>query len=303
MALKNKIRHVVLVVVGGILVSVAACHAGPVDDGPRRESKGYGSDFPRMSVTDRELLPIEEYLISPEEWDLIERARATLIEDCMGRLGFDFVPVGRGAGSIANQTENRYEPTSVRVASARGYHPEVDSPGGNMPGGADDALTDEMLSVLVNESTSDSRGPNGNRVPAGGCAGEADRRLTHGGGISIDAELVVDINFRNYTRAINDARLKEVFAEWSKCMEVRGHSYGTPLEAANDPAWQTSSASTRELEVAVADVKCKEEQNVVGAWFAIESEYERKDIENNRQYLEGVRRSIDRSVRNAADIA
>lgn len=283
---------------------VAACAPGNTEaQTPSTEGPSV-TGIPRFTSTSDELLPIEGYLISADESDRIERARSALIGACMKRFGYDYTPETPDQKQRSNQTEHRYDPTSQKAASRYGYHPPVDA----QEGGEQELATPptrEMLPVLRNNnqgSSSKSGGTvhNGLEVPDGGCVGEADRKLTSGGGIIQDAELAIDINFRNYTRSMADARVKEAFSMWSACMKDGGYSYPTPVEAINDPEWRTKKPSSREIATATLDVACKKKHNVVGIWFTVESAYEKDDIKKNIEELRAIRKAIDKAVQNAA---
>lgn len=256
------------------------------------------------NTLDREL-PVEKYLITPEENARMDRGWARLVSVCMKRFGLDYEPVVRESQERTGQTAHRYNPTDPGVATARGYHGEAPGDESRTPPAA--SMSPDVRLVLGSGSGS-PKSPGaaqeprfqGLPIPPGGCAGEAQEAIRAGGGIFQDAQVAIDINFGNYKRSMADERVQEVFRKWSACMKASGFDYRTPPDAANNPAWNSPAPSSTEKETAVADVRCKQENNVVGVWFSVESSYEEQDIAGKLQELTRVRESIDITLRNAA---
>ncbi|MEU4033071.1 hypothetical protein [Streptomyces collinus] len=267
---------------------------------------------PKLDTTHAQQLPIEKYLISPQENARIESARSALMTSCMKRFGFTFKPMTPDYGQKRNQTSHRYDPTDPALAAARGYHgPQRGT--GNEARPSREPMSSDMEVVLghgLNAPTpSGGATPpadgeyHGRKIPKGGCMGEAEAKLTAGGGIIQDAPAAVDINFKDYVRSMADPKLKAAFARWSSCMKGKGFSYPTPEAAVKDPAWNSPKPSKRELATAAADVDCKHRNNVVGTWFAVEAAYETQDIRADMEKMTRIRHAIDTAVRNAAAVA
>ncbi|MER7708167.1 hypothetical protein ABTX81_35425 [Kitasatospora sp. NPDC097605] len=257
------------------------------------------------STLDREL-PVEKYLITPEENSRMDRGWARLVSTCMKRFGLDYEPAVRESRERTGQTAHRYDPTDPAVAAARGYHGDASRDGAATPPA--ESVSPDVRLVLGSGSGS-PEAPGGAResqfrgvpIPPGGCAGEAQEAIRAGGGIFQDAQVAIDVNFANYRRSLADERVKDVFGKWSACMKASGFDYETPTAAANNPEWNHSpNPSAIEKETAVADVRCKRENNVIGVWFAVESSYEEQDIAQKLQELAHVREAIDIALRNAA---
>ncbi|MEU1367966.1 hypothetical protein ABZ454_17735 [Streptomyces sp. NPDC005803] len=253
-------------------------------------------------------LPVEDYLMSPTENDRVERARSSLISACMKRFTLDFTPYTPDYTKMAGQVSNRYGPTDTKVAATHGYHPAREQIAeGEAPG--QKALSADMRRVLGSSIAPAGATPpespgsyRGIRIPAGGCAGEADRTLTSGGGIIQDAEAAIAINFSSFEKSAADPRVKKVFAAWSTCMREKNFSYATPLEAINDPRWKTDGPSAPEIATAVAEVECKQRYGVVDVWFSVESTYQRADITAEAKRMAQVRKGIDVAFENAAAV-
>ncbi|MGW5275156.1 hypothetical protein ACWEQP_21790 [Streptomyces sp. NPDC004044] len=253
-------------------------------------------------------LPVENYLMSPTENDRVERARSTLIGECMKRFGFDFTPHTPDYKKMSGQVSNRYGPTDTKIAAVHGYHAgQQQMEEGEAP--AQKPLSQDMKDVLGGSGdTSRKASPrtkdsyHGIRIPEGGCSGESDRRLTAGGGVIQDAEAAIAVNFESFERSAADRRVKKVFAEWSTCMKEKKFSYATPLEAINDQRWRTDGPSAPEIATAVAEVQCKQRYDVVSVWFSVESSYQRADIKAKAKRMAEVRKGIDVAFKNAAAV-
>ncbi|WP_149030618.1 hypothetical protein [Kitasatospora sp. MBT66] len=262
-------------------------------------------DVPVLASTSDRALPVEKYLINPEENARMDRGWARLVSTCMKRFGLDYEPAVRESDRRTGQTAHRYDPTDPAVAAVRGYHGDA-SGDGSTPTPTESLSPDVRL--VLGAGSGAPQAPGGSRtgvfrgtpIPPGGCAGEAQQAVTAGGGTFQDAQVAVDVNFGNYQRSTADERVKEVFRKWSSCMKASGFDYGTPAAAANDPAWHSPVPSATELATAAADVRCKRENNVVGVWFTVESAYEEREIEEKLPELTRVRESIDITLRNAA---
>ncbi|MFH9984063.1 hypothetical protein ACH4ND_33710 [Streptomyces sp. NPDC017179] len=296
-----------------ILAALSSMSAGCTSPAPSTLAQGDSATpgvgaTPTLDSTLDQRLPIEKYLISPQENDRIEGARSALMTSCMKRFGFDFKPVETDYRQKWNQTSHRYDPTDPALAAIHGYHGPQS--GGQSPVRPSRAPLSPDMEVVLGHGIGAPTPPGTTRPPAngkyhgipipkGGCMGEAEEKLTAGGGIIQDSPMAIDINFKNYVRSMADTKLKAVFAEWSACMKAKGYSYPTPEAAVKDPAWGTPTPSKRELATASADATCKRQNNVVGTWFAIESAYEMRDIQVNGKQMASIRHSIDIALRNA----
>ena len=140
-------------------------------------------------------------------------------------------------------------------------------------------------------------------VPKGGCLGEAAAKLTAQGGSVTDSPQAVDINFEDYQHSMTDDRLRAAFQQWSNCMRAKGYSYPTPNDATNDRRWkETATASAAEIATATADASCRQQTNIIGTWFTVESAYEDQAIQADLGRLNQVKLGIAAVVKNAATV-
>ncbi len=263
-----------------------------------------------LATADGQALPIAPYLISPDEDRRIEAARTALIGSCMKRFGFDYAPPA--LGEKPDLMTRRYYLTDAASAAVRGYHRD-DRPDGGEQAPPPQAVSPEMQTVLgrgraapaPDGSTAPAGGTyRGIAVPEGGCLGEADDALAAGGGTIQDDPAASEINGRSFEASMADGRVKAAFADWSRCMKEKGHSYGTPVDAVSDKRWLSSPTATEpEIAAATADVECKRRTNVVGIWFAVETAYQSRDVRANLPHLQQARKAVDTALANAAAAA
>ena len=84
----------------------------------------------------------------------------------------------------------------------------------------------------------------------------------------------------------SDSRFVAVEQEWSACMSQRGFDFVTPIDAIQAHyAATTDSEKALAKSVAVADVQCKLDTNLVGVAVAVQSAYEQQYIDTHRAAL------------------
>ncbi|MBO8148652.1 hypothetical protein HND25_19930 [Rhodococcus erythropolis] len=164
------------------------------------------------------------------------------------------------------------------------------------------------------------RGPSmqeGREIPAGGCVGEARRRLADGvpelptmegapvfvdgSGASVSA-IAEHLASGSYQRMVNDSRVMKSFAEWRTCMEGKGFHYASPQNANDDPRWSGDVASEEEIATATADVACKQQTDLVSTMATVETAYQQRELEANAEVLAKVKDAIDIKIKNAQSV-
>jgi hypothetical protein len=85
-------------------------------------------------------------------------------------------------------------------------------------------------------------------------------------------------------------------------MKQSGLDYADPMKAIDDPAFRTPTASQREIQVAVADVRCKKATNFVNVMASVETAYQQRAVKTNADALKVIKENIAIRERNAATI-
>lgn len=303
-----------------LLVCVPLLLAGcSDDDSSSAESKGNPkappavAETPKITNANDKSMPLDTYLLNPEQSETIDNAYAGILTDCMKRFGFDYTPpeaqaTASSGDAPTTRTDGRFGRQNAEDAEKWGYHAvggvEDDSPWGNKG----QKMTAAMQTAeRGSDDPKQKFGPggqviNGEKVPDHGCVGEGRKKLTGSvNGNTGDAKLANDLKFDTLTKAQQDKRTRAVFAKWSTCMKDKGFDYTDPLAALGDEEWAKTPQPTRhEIQVATADQECRAKHNVVGVWFAVDYAYQEQAVEQNAEALADVKKNIDTMLKAAA---
>ncbi|MGW1884074.1 hypothetical protein [Streptomyces sp. NPDC001970] len=94
-------------------------------------------------------------------------------------------------------------------------------------------------------------------------------------------------------------------------MKKAGCAYPDPRAAAGDPAWWSKGGAdsavrkrtrAREVATAAADVTCRQQVDHVAVWQSVETTYQNKIIDANRQELDAFRQRWQDALRKAAQV-
>ncbi len=251
------------------------------------------------------VLPLDAYQPSREQQTTTIQAHRILTRKCASRYGVQYAPGTFDIADVGSLNERRYGIVLESDASSSGYRPpqRLVGPSGKEEGSGWDPIGYEFEVVRGRDQrTQDSREGklvNGVPIVKDGCAGEAERTLQKGVGAD-DSTLTFPDTLAHtaYDSARSDSRLLEAFGRWSTCMASAGYQFGDPFEA-NDK--ETGAQVTDgEIAQALADVKCRRTENLVGLWLAVETAYQVRLIEQNAEALTNVRKAYDQRLANAA---
>ncbi|WP_431894693.1 hypothetical protein [Micromonospora haikouensis] len=224
-------------------------------------------------------LPLDRYFPDQLEASEIRRARDSVMVECLRRFGFSMALPEWSSPPVGGKNERRYLLASLSRAREFGYKwPEISqhrSPSGPV-------MAPQIQAVLSGAGSSVVAGE---RVPEGGCHGEADRRLKINEAPGSDLDFLRRLDARAYTAMKGDARILAAIVGWSACMKKAGFDYPDPGRANDDPAFNTIVASVDEIATAVADVSCKEQVGLVPLMAAIEVAFQNREIEGAKERL------------------
>ncbi|MCX4801893.1 hypothetical protein OG594_09575 [Streptomyces sp. NBC_01214] len=253
-----------------LLPLLSACSAGTAGPGetPGRTAARQLTDSKALK------LPLDEYLLTTVDAGALARGRDSLMQRCLSKLGAPYTPKALGSTDIETN-ERRYGLADAELAKQHGYHvPDMKKPAEDYPS--------SIMPLVRGEVTTHNGAP----VPEGGCIGEARREL-HEVELQDALNLPHKLNMESYKKSQKAPAVVKATEEWSNCMKESGHAYPDPLAAINDKEFSAETPGTREKEVALADVLCKQKVNLIGAWSDAESEYQRFLIESNSAALAG----------------
>ncbi|MEV0782976.1 hypothetical protein AB0I52_08310 [Streptomyces sp. NPDC050423] len=300
------------VAVGACLISLAGCGTSGDGEGAAGSSDEAAlalsaqptvNHVPKVGIQEMPAFPIEKYLPAVGEDARIAAASGEFIRVCMARFGYAY-KVPEISQSTLESKENganrvrRYGVSSATNAKINGYHlPGAGAPAA--PGAEAQPMSETENKVFIGDQDPVNGAKPGAKVdgkviPAGGCSGEAQRKL----GIKQRQRMAEKINNVSFARSQENPQVKKALKAWSECMARSGHSYRTPLEPLDDI--QGQSAKPTEISAASADVVCKDSVNLAGTWFAIESSIQEELISRNEEVLVADAKMFDSLVRRAS---
>jgi hypothetical protein len=229
-------------------------------------------------------LPVEAYLLSPDEQSRLDHAQALLVQRCMRRFGLPY-EVGSGGAPVGPRDlmDRRYGVTDEAEARADGYHLGDRDPRTRPSVPRADLTSRQKLVLYGTQGGPAAAGAtsvprvNGAAVPPDGCAGEAHQTLVPSDQPGSD-DLARSTNGRTFTASRADPAVRKALARWSGCMKAKGYHYPDPLTAMDDKRFQGRTSNGLERAVATADVACKRQTNLIGVWFTVESAMQKKVI-------------------------
>lgn len=277
--------------------------------------------MPTIAATADRALPLDSYLLTKDQHQLIRKAEYTAQAACMSGFGFSIPPMPNipapnyGADSDLRMS-GHYGSQSLSFAKQWGYHPEGGL--GALPGGSATSSaagqsepTADWQTAMTGASPGSGAGTpggqtiNGQVVPVNGCLGEAKKALSGTSDLQSvgDPSTAQNILDETLARSIADPRVVAVFAKWSACMSNSGFHYETPLTVKTDKRWRATDLPTQaEINTAVADQQCRAQENVVGVWYAVDSAYETQAINVQAEKMAEVKQSIQVQLKNAAKV-
>ncbi|WNM33674.1 hypothetical protein RKE30_26440 [Streptomyces sp. Li-HN-5-11] len=275
-------------------------------------------------------LPIEAYLLPPRLSVVHDRLRNVLIHACMRGFGLSYPAppaatraTDRAATDAYTVMYRRYGVTDARTVHTWGYHvPLVPATRAAAPVRLSDLPAAARRVLLGTEpatgvSIAGRTAQNGRPIPPGGCVGASDRRLAPSGsdpatrGIqgpqgpqSGPGGLVATIKSDSFASSAADPRVTAVFSNWSSCMRAAGYRVSDPMHATSALSSVTAAKpDAGEIAQAEADVACKTRTNVVGIWFAVESDYQKAAIRKNAKALAVVKAELAHQVGTISSLA
>ncbi|MEO3851254.1 hypothetical protein ABGB09_27125 [Streptomyces sp. B8F3] len=255
-----------------------------------------GSSRPVGQPADRIVLPFDDYRLTAGDVAVIQAAEGELMRRCMERAGHGWTrPPARTAagaagdpGAASGGNDRRYGVADESTARRHGYHVPDDPR--------------EARDLKAQRSWLAALGPAEERtlLGEGGCADEAAARLSAGGAVP-GAEWFTAYDFASVDASATAPPVRSAVSRWRTCMSERGFDYDTPLAAIEDRSWNLDAkrVTSREISVAVADVGCKRESDLVAVRAAAETGIQRDLIAREPGRFRELKRDLERYRHNA----
>lgn len=242
---------------------------------------------PEASAQARALhVPYDDYALSTLDMQTIEYAEDLLIRDCMGGRGLKWEMLPPPARQDPNPlNRRRYGLIEPELATRYGYHlpPQVPELA------ARDAVW-ARRDRLPRAERHAAYGADGQ----GGCTAQARGQLRKDIPNFNDQYRLNDFATVDFDASQKDPEVVGVFDRWRTCMATAGFDYASPFAAFDDPAWgESSRPSKREIAVAEADVRCKQETRLVETWATAEERIQLDTIRAHPQDFASFRHTKD----------
>ncbi|MFB6890840.1 hypothetical protein ACFCX4_16165 [Kitasatospora sp. NPDC056327] len=250
-------------------------------------------------------LPVADYMLTPEQSAELKWLNTRKVAVCMKQYGLD-LPVS--PGPVVSNSDSlmfrRYGLTDPASAGVWGYHlPRRENATPQA------TLSPVQQAVLLGRDATGKplTSSNGRTVPAGGCQGKVNAELQAlqlgGQGPGGASQLAARTKADSFSRSMADPRVKEVFGLWSECMRGAGFSAPSPVEAGADlPSVKEPKPDAAEIRMARSDLDCKARTNLVGVWFAVESDYQKAEIARQPGEFAALRAELDAQAARIAQL-
>lgn len=297
---------------------LAAC-SSPTDKGQTDgASEPEISATPTMLSTAGARFPLDAYDATQEEAAALQEGQGVLISRCMERFGFRYSLPSRPAAADSGRSNARvFGVVDAGEAAQYGYGnpgeaqaprrtPQSLTPSEEIAlHGAPDLTPGDMprSQAEAEKKGGGKQRINGRAVPVGGCGREAFLKLYAPEPNAVDALYVFNLKSQAESRSREDSRTKKVNKRWSGCMARKGHTASDPMNATTELGITDDAlGSPAAITAARADVACKKEVGLVGVYFAVQSAYQKRQIDKNAETLDLAKKQLKNRLKLAASL-
>lgn len=274
-----------LVGVVASLAIVAACRSDAEGSEPAL------AEVPENPVASALVLPLDAYSATVEDRQTLEYAEDIAAQPCFADAGIPWEVVPRQDPGIT-QNGLRYGLNDPLLAAEQGYFVPHST------------VAQELLSA--NRAAADAP-----PEVLQACLATARAEVGTSEVMVQDLAYVEELARSAWEAAEADSRVQRALTEWSECMADEGFAaadqpdtFAEGVMADRPPSGETEDPVIADAErtAATTDVACKQEVNLVGIWFAVESAYQEQLIEENSEGLEEARDRKNEALERAASI-
>ncbi|MFE7568529.1 hypothetical protein ACFU76_16465, partial [Streptomyces sp. NPDC057539] len=238
-------------------------------------------------------LPLDDYRLSYTQQAAADRAQHLLARACMEKAGYSWYVSAEPSAGL-DPSRLRYGVIDPRIAQRFGYHLPTN------PATSDTYR--RRAAILKSPGASEAYfGPGDANTK--GCAGKALARLRQGAE-EFDESLAAALSAQAAKSSVAQRDVVNAQRRWKECMAKRGHVYATPGKAAQDKAWDLNSpkVTARERAVALADVECKYEVDLIHVRLESEKPIHQKKINDNARLLKAQEQARETYLKNVRDV-
>ena len=300
---------------------VSACSSGTTPDTTKNAADGrpivdkenWPEKIPTSGLTKDLTLPLETYMASYEDQVTVEQAANDLQQSCMKGYGIDLTLPRAGANPPPSDNdaniERRYGLTDRAEAEKYGYElppalqqhteqtmrdlsgVEVEVLTGHTkpepPATPQNAKAGEPIAAPVQGIKPARAEYNGKTLKTGGCIGWSKQQL---GAQEADPAFVAELAGDSWVQSMKDDKVVKAIAAWSSCMDGKGHAgLADPLKAMDQGVTDDGQPSQESIALAVDDIDCKTQTDLVKIWSGVETALQNKQIADNKSRLTGIK--------------
>ncbi|MFE5813207.1 hypothetical protein ACFQ6S_07370 [Streptomyces sp. NPDC056479] len=307
---------------------VSACSSGTAPETTENAADGrpivnkdnWPEKIPTSGLTKDLSLPLEAYMASYEDQVTLEQAASDLQQSCMKDYGINLTLPRAGANPPPSDNdaniERRYGLTDRAEAEKYGYElppplqEHTEQTMRDLSGVEVEVLTGHTKPELPKAPEGVKAGAafaspgqgmkparaeyNGKKLKTGGCIGWSKGQL---GVQEADPVAVAQLAGDSLVQSMKDDKVIKAIAAWSSCMDGNGHAgLADPYKAMDQGVTNDGKPSQESIALAVADIDCKDQTDLVKIWFGVETAIQNKQIADNKSQLTGIKEQHGKEI-------
>ncbi len=297
---------------------ISACSSGATpgttqnaaDGKPIVNKANWPEKVPTSGLAKNLTLPLEAYMASYEDQVTVEQAASDLQQSCMKDYGIDLTLPKAGANPPPSDNdaniERRYGISDRAEAEKYGYElppalrehteqtmrdlsgVEVEVLTGHTKPEAPAAAEAGQPVAAPAQGVKPARAEyHGKALKRGGCIGWSKDRL---GVKEADPVIVAQLAGDSLTQSMKDEKVVKATAAWSSCMAGKGHAgLADPYKAMDQGVTPDGEPTEESIALAVDDIDCKQQTDLVKIWFGVESAIQTRQIADNQDQLTAIK--------------
>lgn len=244
-------------------------------------------ESPAVTSSSQIQLPLGRYLATAADERAYFAAVNLAQRQCAETFGVTSrLPVAEQPALVELASDRRYGVVNADEVERHGY--QILGSGGEDDSKASGWDPDERELVVMNGITPGGETvttdpATGKELPEGGCSAEGFRRIDEGELPPPVNTLAEDLLAQAWERTKADSRAVAAEGHWADCMREQGYDFDHRWEAGNSVGNEPLQA---QLQVARLDLRCAVEANYVGTWYAVDSAYQERLVDEHEADLE-----------------
>ncbi|WP_017932765.1 hypothetical protein [Nocardioides sp. Iso805N] len=278
-----------IAVLGVTVMSAGACDA---TSSTHANTKPPAIHSARPISSSRQIeLPLASYLDTAADEQAYFAAVSVEQKRCAARYGVtSTMPITSQPSERDLASTRRYGVVDADEVARYGYHLPPDMAGSDDDDKADGWNPSGHERVVMDGTEPDSTPvttdpETGKKLPQGGCAAEGWRVLAEGQAAPGTNDLVTDLLGQAWKDTVADPRALTAAKKWSACMATHGYDFKHRWDAGNSVG---QASQQTQIAMAKLDLACATQTDYIGVWYAVDSAYQRRLIDQHQDELEEI---------------